>query len=407
MSRHKFSLMGFGALMMFFSSFGQTYFFGVLQPFLRAEYGLSVAEFGRLYLVVTLASALGVAMIGGVIDRIPLRIYALGLAVFMCMSMALFSLSSPLILVIIAMMALRLGGQGLMVHAAMTTMSRYYGTMRGRAIAVASAGIPLGQSLIPALLVLLLTIYPWRDAMLLVAAALPLILLPLVLLTLKGHSKRHALWLADSHAENKALGERAAISLRRRDVMRDWRFYALLPMLTVGPFWVTAVFFYAEQLGELREMDLATLTQYYWLHALGGVFVPLIAGTLVDQRKAISLIWMTPVLIAGTFIYLLIFGGGLPIFLFLLGIAVWMGSPIHNALWAELYGTEFLGEIKGLVNAMVVVSTALAPFILGELMAYGFSFGALLYGALIHGVTGFGLTLIIMISSRSKLLRHV
>jgi hypothetical protein len=46
-------------------------------------------------------------------------------------------------------------------------------------------------------------------------------------------------------------------------------------------------------------------------------------------------------------------------------------STAGNALWPELYGTLHLGAIRGLIVAVVVFSTALAPGAIGLLLDAG------------------------------------
>ena len=56
--------------------------------------------------------------------------------------------------------------------------------------------------------------------------------------------------------------------------------------------------------------------------------------------------------------------------LFMIGAGTTTGfaTSIAGSLWAELYGTKFLGEIKALVLSFVVASTAIAPGIMGYLI---------------------------------------
>ena len=71
------SLAAFGFITAFGSSFGQTFFIGVLSPTIQTEFSLSHTEWGSIYLLGTLASALVLPWTGKQIDRIALRTYAL------------------------------------------------------------------------------------------------------------------------------------------------------------------------------------------------------------------------------------------------------------------------------------------------------------------------------------------
>jgi MFS family permease len=79
--------------------------------------------------------------------------------------------------------------------------------------------------------------------------------------------------------------------------------------------------------------------------------------------------------------------------LFMIGAGTTTGfaTSIAGSLWAELYGTKFLGEIKALVLSFVVASTAIAPGIMGYLidMDVDFQDQVLVCAVYMFLVTGF------------------
>ena len=68
--------LGFGFLLAFLSSAGQTYFIGVFGSGVQAEFGLDAGSWGRTYMIGTLASALLINWTGTFIDRIDLRLFS-------------------------------------------------------------------------------------------------------------------------------------------------------------------------------------------------------------------------------------------------------------------------------------------------------------------------------------------
>jgi MFS family permease len=61
------------------------------------------------------------------------------------------------------------------------------------------------------------------------------------------------------------------------------------------------------------------------------------------------------------------------LFLLILGIAVGLSGPVKSALMAELYGIERLGAVRSLFTMVMVLSTALGPMIVGNMMDMGYS----------------------------------
>ena len=156
--------LAFGFLMAFFSSFGQTFFIALFSAELRADFGLSHGGFGSVYSLATLTSAALMVWVGRLIDKVDLRLYAAlvcaGIALA-CLVMAA-SPTSGLVFLFLAIFLLRFTGQGLMSHIALTAMARRYRRERGRALAAASLGFPIGEGLFPLAIVWALTLVDWR-----------------------------------------------------------------------------------------------------------------------------------------------------------------------------------------------------------------------------------------------------
>lgn len=359
--------LGFGIVLAFLSSFGQTYFIGVYRPPIAQEFGLSNSDFGLYYLLITIVSAAGLNRLGHIIDRASLVPYTLALLVATALACAAVGLSYAFPAVVLALMAVRLMGQGMLTHAAMTSMSRYYDRNRGLAVAIAGLGFPLGQALLPPLAVFLMEGYAWRTGWLLFAGALVVVAAPLVMWLLKGQQNRHATWLHQQQMDNDASEGVAVVHQRRRDVLRDRRFYLMLPALIAGPFWITAAFFFAAEFGGHANMSLYAYTQYYGFYAAGSVAAPFLGGLLVDRFGGRHLMPLYPPLFGLSLLVIMLIPGaiGVVAFMAIMGLGAGITLPINNAVWAELYGTRYLGEIKSLATSLVVVSTALAPFLVG------------------------------------------
>jgi len=382
--------LAFGLVTAMLSSFGQTYFLGVYKPAISTEFGLNNSEFGFFYLIVTLGSAIGLNRLGHLIDRVALPKYMSRLILLLVLACLFMMASGPIVTVLAAMLCLRLMGQGMMTHAAMTSMSRYFGRARGRAVAIAALGMPLGQALFPALAVYLIARHDWRWSWSVFAAGILVLGLPTILWLLKGHDDRHVAWAAaEAKAEADGNGGGGTV-WRRGDVIRDRRFYLILLALMAVPFWVTTVFFFAENLSAAKGWTLQAFTGFYWLYAAGSATVPLVGGYLVDRFGGLKLLPVYPPLLSLALLVAAFahsaFGVGA--FMVILGMTAGLAVPVNNAMWAELYGTKYLGEIKSLVTSIAVLSTALAPFFLGALLDRGVGMKALLLAGAVHGILG-------------------
>ena len=386
--------LAFGLALAAMSSFGQTFFIALYSGEIRSAFALDHAQFGLLYSGMTILSGFSMLLLGRLVDRVPLRLYVMLVVSALAVGAALMASAVHLVMVGAAIYLLRLCGQGLLSHGAVTSMARYFDRERGRAVAVASLGFPLGESVLPVLGVTLIAWAGFRGswAMIVLVTLLSIPLLAFVLL--RGHEQRHAAWLARMERarsdDAEAEGERAARgvadtpapprsasglerSWRVGQVVRDARFILVLPAALAAPCIVTGVFFHQVHLVEVREWSLAFFAACFAVFAGAQVPASLGAGALVDRISARK---VAPFVLLPLAASLCVLSAGrgewtIPVFMLLVGLTAGSIGPTFAALWAELYGVVHLGAIRGMVTGLMVLSTGTAPAAMGLLIERG------------------------------------
>ena len=119
-------------VMMVSSSFGQTYFIAIFAPWLKDELGLTDGGFGSLYTLGTLASAATLMWVGKYADWFRIRWLAAGVLLSLAAMCLAMSLVPAAWLLLPILYGLRLFGQGLPTHLAITGIGRWYVRRRGR-----------------------------------------------------------------------------------------------------------------------------------------------------------------------------------------------------------------------------------------------------------------------------------
>ena len=212
--------LGFGFFLAFFSSFGQTYFVALFGGDIRETFGLSHGDFGFVYSVATLAAGLCLIWLGRQLDDVDLRVFSVLICTALIGACFLFAAVPSVMVLYVAIFSLRLVGQGLMSHTALTSMSRYFDADRGKAISIASLGFPASQAVFPLMVVAMIASLGWRQAWLAFGAMGVVVLVPAVLWLLKGHTERH-----------RALAERMGGTLTARSTPgRGSEFELVLPL---------------------------------------------------------------------------------------------------------------------------------------------------------------------------------
>jgi MFS family permease len=155
-------MLSFGVLLTLFSSFGQTFLISMFVPRLLETFQLNTAQFGLLYAAATITSALSLPFFGRLIDRTTLRRFSLAVGLGLVLACFLMALAPNVPLLFLAILGLRLTGQGLLSLTASTAMARVFGQGRGKALSLSGLGYPLGEGLLPLLVVLLIHGVGWR-----------------------------------------------------------------------------------------------------------------------------------------------------------------------------------------------------------------------------------------------------
>lgn len=360
--------LGFGYLVAFISTFGQTFYIAMYGGEIRDAFDLSHGDFGNVYAVGTLTSGFLLMWIGKAIDRVDLRYYALFLCVALAGACLVMSLAQGVILLTLAIFLLRITGQGLLSQTALVTMARYFaeGT-RGRAVSVAALGFPSGQALFPAASVVVLAVMPWNEVWMASAVLLVVLVPPLILLLLKGHGVRHAAMLERLGA---MIGQGSGAEARqwtRGQVLRDPRFILAMAAMLAPSFIITGLNFHQVLLVEQKGWALSVYASAFGLYAACQVGTSVLVGTLIDRFGALKLTPFYLFPIGVSCLVLASFDAQLTVvaYMALAGMTGGAGATIISTVWAELYGVLHLGSIKAMVAGLSVISSALAPAVFG------------------------------------------
>ncbi len=356
------------------SSFGQTYFIALFGADIRAHFSLSHGEFGGLYTIATAASALTLIYLGKLADHVPVRSLSAAAAIALGVGCLVMSVADNLVVLVLALFLLRLFGQGMLTHIAMTAMGRWFEARRGRAVAIASFGFPAAEAILPLLTVTLIPVIGWRttwlaSAFIMVFAAAP----AFYVLTRRNRTPKYA-------ADDIAVQIPERHHWTAAEVRRDWLPYVLFPGVLAPAFIVTSVYFHQAFLAETKGWTMTTIAASYPFYAATSVIGSVIAGWIIDRISARVFlpVFLLP-LIAG--LGLLAVGtahqtayAAFAMFGLTSGFAVTIGGT----LWAELYGTRYLGAVRALFVAAMVFSSALGPSFVGWLIDAGFELATLL-----------------------------
>ncbi|MCF6320519.1 MAG: MFS transporter [Rhizobiaceae bacterium] len=356
-----------GFLLTMFSSFGQTFFVSLSTGDIRQAFGLTSGEYGTIYMVATLASAVTLTFFGRIVDHFSIVKTTTLCTLMLAVACIAFAQAQSLLVLVLALYGLRLFGQGMMTHIAITAMGRWYAQNRGKAVSIASLGFNAGLALFPIGFVAIVTLIGWREAWLVAAGIMVLVALPSIVLLLR----KDRTPLGELNETTEYSKSQWTVS----QMLRDPLFWLTIVSLLGPAFISTAIFFHQDFLLETRGWSINLLAWTFVMLTVISVGAGLVSGIFIDKTSAASLMpmFLVPLGIGCVILAVVYSSTALIIYMALLGVAMGVNASVFGSIWPEIYGVKNLGAIRSLVTAMMVFSSALGPGVMGWAIDLGIS----------------------------------
>ena len=351
-------------LLYFCSCFGQTFFISLFAGEIRQAFNLSHGDWGFIYSGGTLASAIAMLCFGGYIDKykitMNIKIVIISLSL-VCLAMTFVDLVWILPLIIFG---LRFFGQGMLIHIPAVAIGKWYGKNKGKAISLSIMGFSIGEAIFPVIFVSLIMLIGWRNSWL-VGTVILLFILPIIITLLSNER------VPNSKQEN--LSDQVGMGSKhwkRKDVLKNWVFWAVIIPFLIPPIFSTAFFFNMVHLTEVKNWSLITFTSLFPFYTGMSIITTLASGWMLDKFGVEKILPF----------YLIPMATGLLIFSYsntyltaaigfsFLGMTQGLAMTIGGTFWPTYYGTKNLGSVRSLSTSTMVFGTAIGPAIVGKLL---------------------------------------
>ena len=370
--RSNFKIIIFGFVFTFFSCIGQSFFIGLFNSNIRQELNITHGEFGTIYGIATLCSSLTLIWLGKKIDDLKLVNYSFLVVIFLSSASLFFSFVNGLIFLVLGIFFLRLSGQGLMAHTASVAISRFFNRSRGKALSYAWIGMSLGEFLLPTIIVYLLTFMYWRNLWQIFSIVIILLLPIFTYLTIKEIS---IFSREDKNGKNFNKNIDGIKSWTRKEVLRDLKFYSILPAMLASSFIITGIVINQTFIIESKGWEKFAIAKAFMIYSILTVTTLFFSGFLVDKFTSRKIFPLLNVPLLLSVIILALYDHPYSSFVFMgfMGISNGLTNVLMSSFWAEIYGVNYLGSIKALTGALMVFSTALATAVFGILIDLGYT----------------------------------
>lgn len=363
--------MSFGWLLTLLSSFGQTFLISLYVPEIVKAFEISEGSFGAIYAACTVAASVIMLSVGHTVDHKPAKKVTAFTVACLAISSIILGFSYHIAFLFIALIGMRLCGQGLLSHISMTIMSKRFTENRGKALSVSSLGYSVGEAVFPVIIASIIAYFDWRIAAIASGVALLLYLIRLRFTN-----------LGEFDQDLSAEGRPSTFSLLKdyKDVVLDKRFGIMMPASFILGFTNTAIFFYQYVFVEDKGWSPQLYATFFTVYAIARLVFSLLGGSWVDKISAkkmfrFYIIPMNIGLLPFAFMDSII---GALIFLILAGITAGMAGTVKTSVIAEIYGIKRMGAIRSVFTMFMVLSTALGPLIVGFMIDLGIDFSTIM-----------------------------
>ena len=365
--RTNFRWIAGGFVLTFFSSFGQTYFISGSIAEWQAIFDLSHGQIGRIYMFATLGSALCLPFLGRLVDVIPAHKMLVLVIPVLAAATLMAGYASSVLMLITAIFLLRLFGQGMMTHMALTATGRWFSAERGRAVSLVVLGHQGGEATLPLAFSAIAIVYGYQAGWIAGAAALLIVGLPFSYWAYRQPREPHG---RDVVTDGSAPAKR---SWTRREVMRDPIFWVLLFGVLAPGFIGTTIFYHQNYMTALNDWPPQLFAQSLVVLAMTTVVFALASGAIIDRVGANRVLPFFLLPLSAACFAMAVSGPAWSLFLVmvLLGISYGISSTLFGSLWPENYGVAYLGSIRAVTISAMVLATAAGPGLTGTLIDKG------------------------------------
>jgi len=347
----------------FFSGLGQTFLLALFVPHIRDAFHYNNTTMGLVYSIATFSAAMTLPWAGRLIDRTNLKKYSFYTGLLLAVSILMLAATRHPFFLYLGFVGTRLSGQSLLSHISSTTMARYFGKIRGKALGLASLGHPLGEAILPIFVAQCLVAFGWRMSLVILAGFLIIIFFPSVHLLIKSDDP-----FANPSSKNTM--EKVDAKEKQwthREVLRTPFFWMVFPLALLPAFLATGFFFHQGSLAATKGWTMEWIATCFVGFAMFRIVASFSIGPVIDKYKAVRLYPAHLIPMALGLVLLSL--GNHPLigigYLSLMGLSLGFEPNIKSAMWAEIYGTKHLGAIRSMILTPIILSTALSPILFG------------------------------------------
>ena len=365
---------------------GQTVGVSTFTDPVKDALGLSRNQISAAYMLGTLASSFFISAAGRWFDRFGARWVAGLSALVLSFSLITAAWSAdisnsvqsflgvyhwtiPFTIMVLLFFLFRYSGQGVLTMSSRNMIMKWFERFRGRVNAFSALSVSLGFSIAPVIIDQLIHAHGWAGAWRIMGLALFAMTI-LVFLFYRDNPEQYGLKPdgCPPKTDCKALESKDIRSFEPHEAFGTRAFWMYSLMLAFNSFFVTGFTFHVVSIFESSGFARSQAISVFIPISLVSVTFSLVFNFISDWIKLKGILY---IMILGGFlgsIGLTSLSSSWGIYLIIAGAGIMGGlfSVLNAIAWPRLYGRKFIGTISGKAMSMIVLASALAPFLFSQ-----------------------------------------
>ena len=346
--------------------FGHNTTIGLFMDYFIADFGLDRTTMSGLFGLGGFLAALTLPYVGQLIDRYGGRSVGLVAGCLFAVSLIALALAASPLVFFILFVAMRGLGWGPLQITQSTVIAQWFRSQRGRVMGITIIVMWLFQGVYVPVMQDLLAVYSWRQIWQVLGLVVGLLVVPFIWLLMRDRPENFGL-LPDGERQTdqtNTISEESWTLAEARRTSTFWIFaLGRILMPAIGSALILHQISIFGTLGYEPAVAAQTFSMASVLAAVSSIF----AGVLVDRLRP-GLV-MVCQLMTSLFMLVLAMTMSTPLLLvpyaLSFGMNIGLGGVFDNAVWANLFGREHLGEIRGFVTTLMSVGVAVGPVLFG------------------------------------------
>ncbi len=388
---------------------GQTVGVSVFTDPVKDALGLTRNQFSNAYMIGTLLSAFFVTRAGVLFDRYGARFVAFFAAIFLGISLLLFSIAVtisnnikqflqmdswvvPFALISILFFFIRFCGQGVLTMSSRNMIMIWFDKNRGKVNSISSIGVSLGFSSSPIFINKLIDNHGWEISWQIIAICL--FIFSFCILQFYRNKPEDFNLKPDGFDDKIKIFEvkKEETSFTLQEAKQTRAFWMIGFILAFNSFFITGFTFHVVSIFASQDYTKSQAIAVFLPISIIAIAVSTLCNILSDyiQHKIYIYIMIISGILAS--FGLLFLSHTIGIYLLIIGLGLLSGlfAVVNAVTWPRYYGRKYLGSITGKVMSFIVIASAIAP----SLFSYCFTtFGS--YSYITYITLGFLIFLII------------